>query len=258
MEFDMKKKMQRNLIFEESGFSLIEMMMSIALSLVILAGVMNLFNNQRKVYSVQEQVSDMEQNVRSSMDFIIARVRMMGYDPSASNNFGLTNNTFLNSSTAITDAVTLSFTRDVGDPPPNGASPANGVLDNNVNERFSFYLSGTDLMLGNIDIGTGSVNGGTVLASNIDLFNITYTYGDETTSLGLDGIAATADDILPNDLSANIGLNDVKSITIAIRGRTSAADPNYTNPIDGTGFRKTTHLSTVTPRNLDSVLLSVF
>jgi len=253
----MENKMQRNILFEESGFSLLEMMMSMALSLVVLAGVMNLFNNQRRVYSVQEQVSEMDQNVRSSMDFIVSKIRMTGYDPTASNNFGFTDSAFKKSGTAITNAVTLYFTRDSGDPPPNGASPANGVLDNNINERFSFYLSGTDLLLGNIDSGTGVVSGGTLLSSDIDLFNILYTYEDGTTSIGDDEVVATTDDVLPNDASVN-GLNDIKSITITIRGRTSGSDPNYTNPIDGSGFRKTTHLTTVTPRNLDSVLLSVF
>lgn len=65
------------------GFSLVELMVTIMVSGILLVAVYNTFIHQRKALSVQEQVTEMNQNVRAAMDLIIKEVKMSGYDPNS-------------------------------------------------------------------------------------------------------------------------------------------------------------------------------
>lgn len=217
---------------------------------------MNLFGNQRKVYSTQEQITAIEQNIRTAMDFISKRTRMMGYDPRGSKLFGLTSASFVTRGAGIVNATSLYFTCDRGS--LSGAGMGNGTLENVIGERYAFYLSGTDLMLGDINPDTGALlNQGIVLANNVDLFNITYFYSNGIDSTGKDKLPATNDDFLPSGGNIDTGsdLDDVRRIIVTIRGRSAVSDPDYTSPIDRTGFRAATYSSSISPRNLHSVLV---
>jgi type IV pilus assembly protein PilW len=70
------------------GFTLIETMVTLAVSGVVLSGIMAVFLAQQKSTIVQTNVSDMQQTLRAAMDFISRDIRMAGYDPAESRNFG--------------------------------------------------------------------------------------------------------------------------------------------------------------------------
>ena len=55
----------------EDGFSLIEMLVAMAIGSLMMAAVVNMFINQRKAYSIREQVADMQQNARTAIDFMV-------------------------------------------------------------------------------------------------------------------------------------------------------------------------------------------
>jgi len=65
----------------EKGFTLVELLIAMALALVIITALSSAFISQRKTYAVQEQVSEMVQNARAAMDMITREVKMAGYDP---------------------------------------------------------------------------------------------------------------------------------------------------------------------------------
>lgn len=63
----------------ECGFSLMELMIGLAITLIVLVVVIKMFTIQRITYNSQEQAADLQQNIRSSMDAISRELRMAGY-----------------------------------------------------------------------------------------------------------------------------------------------------------------------------------
>jgi type IV pilus assembly protein PilW len=62
-----------------AGFTVIELLVAIALGLVILAGLFRTFKVQHDSYVVQDQVSAMQQNLRAAMYLITRDLQMAGY-----------------------------------------------------------------------------------------------------------------------------------------------------------------------------------
>ena len=77
----------------EHGFTLIEVVIGLAICLILMGVAVSIFNVQRESYSLQEQVTEMQQNVRASMDMMVREIRMSGYDPSDSGFAGIGTNT---------------------------------------------------------------------------------------------------------------------------------------------------------------------
>jgi len=63
----------------ERGFTLTELLIAMAISLVVIASISSVFISQRKTYDVQEQITEMIQNGRAAMDMISGEIRMTGY-----------------------------------------------------------------------------------------------------------------------------------------------------------------------------------
>ena len=77
----------------EQGFTLVELVIGLAISLILMGVAVSIFNVQRKSYSLQEQVTEMQQNVRATMDMMVREIRMAGYDPTESGFVGIGTNT---------------------------------------------------------------------------------------------------------------------------------------------------------------------
>ena len=60
----------------QSGFSVVELMCSILVLGLAAAGVLGIFISQRKVFDAQEQIMEMNQNVRSAVDLMTREIRM--------------------------------------------------------------------------------------------------------------------------------------------------------------------------------------
>ena len=65
-----------------SGFTLVELMIGILASLIILAGIYGVFQSQQVAFSNQEQINEMNQNIRAVMDLMAREVRLAGYKTS--------------------------------------------------------------------------------------------------------------------------------------------------------------------------------
>ena len=68
----------------ETGFTLIELLAVIFLSSIIMAAIYSLFISQHVAFSAQEQMSEMMQNLRVSMDQMSREIRLAGYKNSTS------------------------------------------------------------------------------------------------------------------------------------------------------------------------------
>jgi type IV pilus assembly protein PilW len=66
------------------GFTLIELMASVLISGIILAGLYCVFHSQQVAFSAQEQVAEMNQNIRAALDLMSREIRLAGYKKSGS------------------------------------------------------------------------------------------------------------------------------------------------------------------------------
>lgn len=73
----------------DRGFTLVELMIALALGLVLLSSMYGVFETQNRSYTIQDQVAEMQQNVRTGMDMMIRDIRMAGYDPTRSAGAGI-------------------------------------------------------------------------------------------------------------------------------------------------------------------------
>ena len=75
------------------GFTLVELMISMGIGMVILAAVTTTFMSQTRIYNAQEQINEMQQNARGSLDIIAREVKMAGYNPNEVSFLGITYST---------------------------------------------------------------------------------------------------------------------------------------------------------------------
>jgi type IV pilus assembly protein PilW len=71
----MKKNMRRT----DKGFTLIELMIAMAITLVVMGAIFMTFKSQQDSYVVQDQVTRMQQNLRGAMYVMTRDIQMAGY-----------------------------------------------------------------------------------------------------------------------------------------------------------------------------------
>jgi type IV pilus assembly protein PilW len=208
----------------EQGFTLVELLIAMALGLIVLASLSSAFVSQQKTYSVEEQNTEMIQTARGAMSVISREVKMVGYhwDPT----FASTLQTTDSSETAtyvgmLYDTTQLEIKADLdGD--------GNTTDDN----EEIIYTEGS----GTIDREEGGTT--ITLAENIEDFSFKYFKQDSTTG-SLVEVLSSADE------------EQIRVIEITITAKTSKPDPNYTHPTYGDHYRRYTLTSYITPPNLN-------
>jgi type IV pilus assembly protein PilW len=99
---------------KNSGFSLLELLVAIFLGTLLVTAIYSLFIMQNHSYVNQNQVSEMQQNVRMALNILSSEFRMAGFGFSIDGNYKTTSTTVIyavaptNSSTGP-DSVTLRY-----------------------------------------------------------------------------------------------------------------------------------------------------
>jgi type IV pilus assembly protein PilW len=132
----------------EGGFSFINLLVSIALIAIVLSALTTTFISQTQSYDVQEQVVEMQQNVRTAMDLITREVRMAGFNPTGAAFEGVQHNT-----------AEIHIRSDLS---------GNGDY-NDQNEEIIYTYNGP-----NLRIERDAGNGKETLAENIQAFTFAY------------------------------------------------------------------------------------
>lgn len=235
---------------KEAGFTLLEIMIAMVLSLILLAGVYDVFITQEKSYKTQDQLAETLQNVRVGMDSLARNIRMAGYDynanfPGGTRVFGFTDSSYNDNSSATSVATDREIYFTVDD-------DEDGAIDNNTDEKKGYRLV-DDNGDGNFD--TLEVDwlgaGWQPLAENITNLTFTYTYADgETSNVDPPGLPDNTDADTTNDF------DQIRIVKIQITGRTSKEDTEFTAGFNLTGTaadgtcRARTLTALVKPRNL--------
>jgi len=80
------KKEERLVLKSSLGFTLVELMVAVAITAILLTAAYQVLVGQSRVYETQEQTIDMQQSVRAALDFLSRELRMAGYMVDSSTN----------------------------------------------------------------------------------------------------------------------------------------------------------------------------
>lgn len=70
-------KMYKN----EGGFTLVEIMLAMVISVIVVAAIYAAYISQQRSSTAQEQVAEMQQNLRAALELMSREIKMAGYDP---------------------------------------------------------------------------------------------------------------------------------------------------------------------------------
>jgi len=240
---------------KESGFTLVELLITMTISLIILTALSSTFLMQRKIYDVQEQVVEMVQNARVAMDMMTREIRMAGYMvvDNAITNQG--NNTITFLCDIDSDIVTTvdtnpagvgatSITVDLNDSDDYVATTDYIYISDGINTDF-IRATGFDITVepDTINLSAGLTNSYSVGSSVLTVEQITYDLDGTTLRRNNQPLAENIEDLQISQ-SGN-------SINVSLIARTSKPDPDYTDPTYGDHYRRYTLTSVITPRNLN-------
>jgi len=201
-------------IFNKKGITLIELLVALVISAITMAAIYKIFISQSKVYYVQDQVVEVQQNVRTAMEILLRDLRMTGFDDD-------------NPSSAVTIA-----------------DPITAFTDNSITVNYEYYErtsatyqkftvaywrdGGNSRLMRQLTINdAGSIT--EPVLDNVDALTFTY------------GVDDNDDDVVDSWVSAaSVGVRRVIAVRVVLTAR-----PNQTNP----DVQKM-----VSPRTLDSIV----
>lgn len=193
------------------GFSLVELLIAMAVGLVVLGAAYSVFTLQNKTFGNQEEIVAMQQNVRAGMDMMAREIGMAGYDPASVNCFNCNPPAYIFFGATV-NASQLQIRADLD---------GNGTIDAASQENAIYAFDAANYRI------TRNIGGGAQsFVENVQSFTFEY----------LDGSG-----------NATASSTNVRRIRLAITGRTAKPDPAY--PING-GYRTYTLTAVVAPRNL--------
>jgi type IV pilus assembly protein PilW len=219
------------------GFTLVEILVAIAISGFVLAALYTAFLAQQRLFHVNEQVAEMQQNLRGAALLMTRDIRMAGYDPTG--NAG--------AQILLAGPHRFQFTQDITG--NAGTGPPDGDCDDaneNVTYGFSDAIDDGD---GIADSGAGNLGRDTgggfqAIAENIVAIGFAYAYeAGGSTSWAIDtddnqfldveldtnndGIVDTDDVAGGQDLATEIPYDQITAVQIWILARSRQPDRNF-------------------------------
>jgi type IV pilus assembly protein PilW len=188
----------------QKGFTLIEFLVAMAVAGIVMAGIYSAYYSQQKSFVVQDEMAEMQQNLRAAMFFMAREIRMAGCNPTGGSNAGF----------VTANANTINFTMDLRGKDPD--DPADGDTgDPNENVTYALADSNGD---GIVEIVRDTGGGPEPVAESIDALD--FVYLDENGNITASNMA-------------------IRSVQITIVARTGRGDPGYTDTTSYTNLQGT-------------------
>ena len=201
---------------KNDGLTLIELLIALAVSSFVMAGLYRTLIGQQKTYTVQEQVVDAQQNVRVAVDRMTREIRMAGYRKDLLATAGQIS-TFTNIITPVNNANHIE----------KGDDQITVII---ADKAITYRLQWDDADPKKpVLVRSENGGGGEVLADNVENLQFKYTLNDGT---------VTDLPVLPES---------VRMVTINVTARTNVKDPQ----LSGDGYRRRTLSSYTIVRNME-------
>jgi type IV pilus assembly protein PilW len=198
-----------------SGFSLVELLVAMAITAVVMAAVFKIYTTQQDSYVLQEQVAEMQQNGRTAKYVMTREIRMVGYDPITGEDGTIT---------VPGDDITYSVSADKELLRNDGANNQ-PVVENVEAVGFAYAFDADDD--GSIDSSAG---GNILWAIDSDLTD-TDNRLDKYLDTNDDGIISIDDDAAGADLASLVPLDRIRAVRMWILARTGREDRAFADTI---------------------------
>ena len=184
----------------QTGLTVLEIMIYIAVSSMMMAAVYNAFHTQKNSYSSQNNTVEIQQTVRSGIYTMTREIRSSGYDPTRSANAGFI--------TELPDApgkFSIDYSKDKNIIAFTIDHNGDGVIKKDNSEQIAYRFNTGASTLERFNITSG---GWEAVAGNVDALNFVY--------LKQDGTRATVP-------------QDIQYVEIALLVRARNAEPKFIN-----------------------------
>jgi len=244
------KKQSANL---QHGFTLVELLVAMAMAVIVMAALYSTFKSQQDSYVNQEVVAEMQQNLRAALYMMARDIRIAGYDPTELADAGIVS----------AGPHSINFTFDINDGIDNDADGTVDEIDepiindgdvNDANENITYSLDTTDA--DNPRLVRNAGGGDQPVADYIDAVGFAYAFdndgddqldssagghiiwaidsdGDDKLDLNLDtnddGVIDTNDSTAGVALSPQVDINRIRAVRIWLLARTGKVDRSFTN-----------------------------
>ncbi|MFW8602332.1 PilW family protein [Desulfobacterota bacterium M19] len=173
------------------GFTIIELLVAMLISSIVVGAIYTTYNKQQRIYTAQDQVVDVQQNLRAALSVMENEIKMAGYDPHETGLYGVT----------AASAGSFAFTADLNN---DAGSPGTG-------ESFKYELYDSSVPPDGVNDSLRRTPGGSSLADNI--YNLEFYYQLS------DGTWTTS--------PTTMQLNAIRVVKISILARSGRTDPDY-------------------------------
>ena len=174
-----------------AGFTLAEMMVTIAIGMVVIASVTGTFRAQTRQNKAEEEISQMHQNVRGAIDMITRDLMQAGYKAPGGSVTGVTY------SSSTPPLLTIQADLD-----------GNGTIDNSSSTTIEYIVYSFDSANNQITRKLGSSGTANLVADNITSFTFNYYDANGATTTNS---------------------SSIRKLTISITGQTANPDPSYSS-----------------------------
>jgi len=216
----------------DQGFTLLEVLVVILITSIVMAGVYSVYTSQQKSFLIQEDVAEMQQNLRAAMFTMVREIRLAGCNPTGKATAGI----------VTANANTIRVAMDISGNNPNVDPPDGDILD--PNEDLTYQLVDTDGDGTNDSLAR--IRPGDVqpppAASNIDAMNFVYLDGNGNVTADLTQIRSVQVTVVARTENPSVGFRNTANY------RNLQGAVIFTAP--GDAFRRKVFATNIRCRNL--------
>ena len=202
-------KHEKGRLIQQQGFTLIELLIAMAIFGIVMGAIYSTYKSQQDSYVVQEQVVEMQQNLRASLYQLTRDMRAAGFNPAKNPNIEgfrteIPEEESAGSPETSTSATSLAMTADLD---------MDGSIDaDDHTEQLAYRFNSASLTLEKFMYDSGAWNWQTV-ADSIEGVNFVYLDGDGN----------------PLDPATDTNLPLIRSVQVTILARTGRITRDFTN-----------------------------